>query len=114
MDILEDRPPTPLDEVDDERLREMDITLLVKRDDLIDPDIPGNKWRKLKYNILEARAGHHDTLLTFGGAVSTHIAATAAAGARFGFQTIGVIRGERHNPLNPVLAEAVRHGMRLH
>jgi 1-aminocyclopropane-1-carboxylate deaminase len=114
MDILEDRQPTPLDEVDDERLRERDITLLIKRDDLIDPDIPGNKWRKLKYNILEARASHHDTLLTFGGAFSNHIAATAVVGARFGFQTIGVIRGERHDPLNPVLAEAVGHGMHLH
>jgi 1-aminocyclopropane-1-carboxylate deaminase len=52
-------------------------------------------------------------LLTFGGAYSNHIQATAAAGYYFGFSTIGVIRGEQHSPLNPILAKAADHGMTL-
>ncbi|WP_433302322.1 1-aminocyclopropane-1-carboxylate deaminase/D-cysteine desulfhydrase [Actinoplanes sp. CA-030573] len=87
------------------------MRVLLKRDDLIHPDFPGNKWRKLKYN-LEAAAGH-ETLLTFGGAYSNHILATAAAGHYFGFRTIGIIRGEEHLPLNPVLRRAAGFGMTL-
>ncbi|MCD0452913.1 pyridoxal-phosphate dependent enzyme [Actinocorallia sp. API 0066] len=109
--MLSDVPPTPLVEVFDARLG--GVRLLLKRDDLIDPEIPGNKWRKLRYNLAEAAALGHDTLLTFGGAYSNHIRATAAAGARFGFRTIGVIRGEEHVPLNPVLAFAAARGMEL-
>ncbi|ORT46490.1 1-aminocyclopropane-1-carboxylate deaminase, partial [Frankia sp. KB5] len=89
------------------------VRLVVKRDDLIHPDVPGNKWRKLARNLPAAAAQNHDTLLTFGGAFSNHIAATAAAGELFGFSSIGVIRGEQHQPLNPVLAGAVERGMRL-
>jgi len=103
--------PSPLTELHDERLG--DVRLYLKRDDLISPDIPGNKWRKLKHNLVTAREQGHHTLLTFGGAYSNHIRATAAAGARFGFDTIGVIRGEEHRPLNDSLAQAVRNGMRL-
>lgn len=97
----------------DERLAEAGVTLWLKRDDLIHPEIPGNKWRKLKYNLIEAASLGHDTLLTFGGAYSNHIRATAAAGHRHGFATIGVIRGEEHSPLNPSLAYATARGMRL-
>ena len=103
--------PSPLVEIADERLG--GVRLLLKRDDLIHPELPGNKWRKLKYNLEAAAAQGHDTLLTFGGAYSNHIRATAAAGHRFGFGTVGVIRGEEHLPLNPVLAFAVSRGMRL-
>lgn len=72
-----------------------------------------NKARKLKYNLVEARAEGRTTLLTFGGAYSNHIRATAAAGAREGLATVGVIRGEEHHPLNPSLAAASADGMRL-
>ncbi|WP_461009849.1 1-aminocyclopropane-1-carboxylate deaminase/D-cysteine desulfhydrase [Streptomyces capparidis] len=72
-----------------------------------------NKARKLKYNLAGARAAGHHTLLTFGGAWSNHLRATAVAGAREGFRTIGVVRGEEHLPLNEVLAEAAAHGMHL-
>lgn len=89
------------------------IRVLLKRDDLIHPEIPGNKWRKLKYNVSSARELGFDTLLTFGGAYSNHIRATAAVGYYGGFDTIGVIRGEEHLPLNPSLAYAVARGMRL-
>ncbi|MFC0437450.1 1-aminocyclopropane-1-carboxylate deaminase/D-cysteine desulfhydrase [Kutzneria buriramensis] len=105
--------PSPLTELRDERLRARDVRLYLKRDDLISPDIPGNKWRKLKYNLIAAREQGHHTLLTFGGAYSNHIRATAAAGARYGFDTIGVVRGEEHLPLNDSLTRAVKHGMRL-
>jgi 1-aminocyclopropane-1-carboxylate deaminase len=102
-----------VEEVHDERLHRRGVRLLLKRDDLIHPEIPGNKWRKLKYNLTEARSQGQRTLLTFGGAYSNHIRATAAAGRAFGFATIGVIRGEEHLPLNPSLAYAVEKGMRL-
>lgn len=71
-----------------------DIELVIKREDEIHPHISGNKYRKLKYNLIAAKEKSYDTLLTFGGAYSNHIAATAYAGKKFGFKTIGVIRGE--------------------
>jgi 1-aminocyclopropane-1-carboxylate deaminase len=90
------------------------IALWVKREDLLHPTISGNKWRKLKYNLQEAKRLQHDTLLTFGGAYSNHIAAVAAAGQEFGFKTIGIVRGEEHLPLNPTLTFATAAGMELH
>jgi 1-aminocyclopropane-1-carboxylate deaminase len=90
------------------------IALWVKREDLLHPTISGNKWRKLRYNLEEAKRQQKDTLLTFGGAYSNHIAAVAAAGQAFGFRTIGIIRGEEHLPLNPTLAFASTAGMELH
>jgi 1-aminocyclopropane-1-carboxylate deaminase len=105
--------PSPVSEVSDDRLAPFGVRLYLKRDDLIHPEIPGNKWRKLKYNLAAAREQGHRTLLTFGGAYSNHIRAVAAAGQYFGFSTIGIIRGEEHMPLNPTLAYAVERGMRL-
>ncbi len=108
---MELRLPSPVSELRDDRLA--GVRVFLKRDDLIHPDVPGNKWRKLKYNLAAARDGRFRTLLTFGGAYSNHIRATAAAGRHFGFATIGVIRGEEHLPLNPSLARATGDGMRL-
>jgi len=105
--------PSPLVEVHDERLERWGVHLRLKRDDLIDPDVPGNKWRKLRHNLEAARRQGFTRLLTFGGAYSNHIRATAAAGHRFGFETVGVIRGEEHRPLNDSLAYAGAHGMTL-
>lgn len=97
------------------------IECWVKRDDLLalaakgDPHIfSGNKWRKLKYNLMAAAEAGQQQLLTFGGAYSNHIAAVAAAGVLFDFQTVGIIRGERVEPLNPTLAYAESCGMQLH
>lgn len=70
------------------------ISVYLKREDLLHPEVSGNKFRKLKYNIREAISQKHQTILTFGGAYSNHIAATAAAGKLYGLKTIGVIRGE--------------------
>ncbi|WP_147137336.1 pyridoxal-phosphate dependent enzyme [Stackebrandtia albiflava] len=107
------RIPSPVVELDDERLRRHGVRLWLKRDDLIHPDLPGNKWRKLVGNLRRAADEGHRTLLTFGGAYSHHIAATAAAGRLLGIDTVGVIRGEAHRPLNPVLGRAAADGMTL-
>ncbi|MEV5969141.1 pyridoxal-phosphate dependent enzyme [Streptomyces sp. NPDC051921] len=109
---LRPRLPSPLEPVEDERFTRRDLTLLLKRDDLIHPDLPGNKWRKLALN-LRAAAGR--PVLTFGGAYSNHLRATAAAGRLLGFATIGVVRGDElaGRPLNPSLARCAADGMRL-
>jgi 1-aminocyclopropane-1-carboxylate deaminase len=105
--------PSPLVEIGDDRLVAGGVRVLLKRDDLIHPELSGNKWRKLKYNLAAAGDLGFGTLLTFGGAYSNHLRATAAAGYHFGFSTIGVIRGEEHLPLNPSLQYAVGRGMEL-
>ena len=104
---------SPLQQLHSAFLEQANINLYVKRDDLIHPQFGGNKWRKLKYNLDYARQ-QFDTLLTFGGAWSNHIYATAAAGKYFGFKTIGLIRGEEHTPLNATLSFARSCGMQLH
>ena len=105
--------PSPLAELHDERATRHGVRLYLKRDDLIHPEVPGNKWRKLKYNLAAAHDQGHTRLLTFGGAFSGHIRAVAAVGHRLGLATVGVIRGEEHQPLNESLAYAVSRGMRL-
>ena len=106
-------PSTPLQKIEDEFLFRHKINLYVKREDLNDPELSGNKLHKLKFNLLKAREDNHETLLTFGGAYSNHIYAVAAAGKRFGFKTIGIIRGEEHLPLNPTLKFAKSCGMKI-
>ncbi|MFG2180299.1 1-aminocyclopropane-1-carboxylate deaminase/D-cysteine desulfhydrase [Streptomyces abikoensis] len=107
--------PSPLTELADDRFAERGLRLLLKRDDLIHPDLPGNKWRKLEPNLRAAAASGARTLLTFGGAYSNHLRATAAAGRLLGFGTIGVVRGDElaGRPLNPSLARCAADGMRL-
>jgi 1-aminocyclopropane-1-carboxylate deaminase/D-cysteine desulfhydrase-like pyridoxal-dependent ACC family enzyme len=105
--------PSPVQELDDEVFAARQVRVFLKRDDLIHPELPGNKWRKLKYNLAAAAESGQHTLLTFGGAYSNHIRAVAAAGRHLGFATIGVIRGEEHLPLNPTLAYAREQGMTL-
>src|SRR6266567_3718668 len=75
------RLPSPVEHLLDDRLRHKGVQILLKRDDLIHPEVPGNKWRKLKYNLDAAAGQDYRTLLTFGGAYSNHIRATAAAGS---------------------------------
>jgi 1-aminocyclopropane-1-carboxylate deaminase len=105
---------SPLQQLQSPFLENAGIQLYIKRDDLLHPLFGGNKWRKLKHNLSYAREHGYDTLLTFGGAWSNHIYATAAAGRHFGFKTIGLIRGEKHAPLNPTLSFAEACGMQLH
>ena len=110
---LRPRLPSPLHEVADERFERHGVRLLLKRDDLIHPELIGNKWRKLAPNLATA-AGR--TVVTFGGAYSNHLRATAAAGRLLGLPTVGVVRGQElaGRPLNPSLARCVADGMRLH
>ncbi|MCG2459805.1 pyridoxal-phosphate dependent enzyme [Flavobacteriaceae bacterium F89] len=92
------------------------VSLHIKREDLIHPHISGNKYRKLKYNLIEAQKGGDIPILTFGGAFSNHIAATAYAGKAYGLQTIGIIRGEELEgkwKSNPTLVKAKANGMQF-
>ncbi len=92
----------------------IDYKVFIKREDKIHPNISGNKYRKLKYNILEAKKLNKFTLLTFGGAFSNHISAVASVGKEFNFKTIGIIRGEElSNKINsnPTLKFAKECGM---
>ncbi|WP_374294750.1 1-aminocyclopropane-1-carboxylate deaminase/D-cysteine desulfhydrase [Acinetobacter sp.] len=92
-----------------------EIHLTVKRLDLVHPTISGNKFFKLKYNLLEARKLGYTQLLSFGGGYSNHIYALAQAAHAFGFDSIGIIRGEelQDQALNPMLATATTLGMQL-
>lgn len=105
---------SPLQRLEDDFLAQKGIELYIKRDDLIHPEIQGNKWRKLKYNLFEARLNSIHTLLTFGGPYSNHIYATAAAAKLFHFKAIGIIRGEQHEILSPTLKFAESQGMELY
>ena len=92
------------------------VELYIKREDLIHPLISGNKYRKLKYNLIQAKKENHATLLTFGGAFSNHILAVASAGFENNFKTIGVIRGEElfdKIEQNPTLKKAKELGMQF-
>ncbi|MFI8938598.1 1-aminocyclopropane-1-carboxylate deaminase/D-cysteine desulfhydrase [Streptomyces syringium] len=111
---LDPRLPSPLEELRDERFARRGLRLLLKRDDLIHPELPGNKWRKLEPNLGAASSGRL-TLFTFGGAYSNHLRATAAAGRLLGLATVGVVRGDElaDRPLNPSLARCAADGMRL-
>lgn len=86
----------------------------ILRLDLIHPEISGNKWFKLKYNIEQAQKENKKSILTFGGAYSNHIAATAAACNLLGIAGIGIIRGDETARANSTLAKAEENGMQLH
>ncbi|GGY70036.1 1-aminocyclopropane-1-carboxylate deaminase [Cellvibrio zantedeschiae] len=90
------------------------VEIWVRRDDLIDTHLSGNKFYKLYYNLRAAKAAGYKQLLSFGGAYSNHIYALAAAAKAYGFQAVGVIRGERPKYLSPTLQDAEAWGMKLH
>ena len=102
---------SPVQQIRDKLFDEKGIEVFIKRDDLIHPIISGNKWRKLKYILARARVEQKTHLVTFGGAYSNHLLATAAAAARFGFQSTGMVRGEPVN--NDTLFICRLHGMNL-
>lgn len=105
--------PSPVTRIKSQLLEEKKIQLFIKRDELIHPVIQGNKWRKLKYNILDANNNRKSTLLSFGGAYSNHLHALAAVGKELGYKTIGIIRGEAPRVLNPCLQDIINWGMQL-
>ncbi|MGF7079998.1 1-aminocyclopropane-1-carboxylate deaminase/D-cysteine desulfhydrase [Mucilaginibacter sp. UYCu711] len=102
---------SPVQQINDKLFAERDLLVYIKRDDLIHPIISGNKWRKLKYLLKEAQAQNKTHLVTFGGAYSNHLLATAAAAAKFGFKATGIVRGEEVN--NDTLFMCRLHSMNL-
>ena len=114
IDIVSVIEQVPIQKLEWPLLKKAGIDLWIRRDDLLDAQLSGNKFYKLWFNLEEARCKGFRRLLSFGGAWSNHIHALAAAGQRFGFETIGLIRGEMHQQLNPCLADAKAWGMELH
>tara|TARA_B100000674_G_scaffold469546_1_gene456447 strand:+ start:1404 stop:2474 length:1071 start_codon:yes stop_codon:yes gene_type:complete len=100
-----------IQEIKSTLLSDKKLRVLVQREDLIHPHVSGNKWRKLKYNLLKAQQEGCAKVLTFGGAFSNHIIATAVAAAEMKMQSVGLIRGEEFLPLNPTLVQAKAFGM---
>lgn len=117
MKSLQNQTISPVESINLSAFGLSDFTLDILREDLLHPFVSGNKFRKLKYNLLSAQHQNQHTLLTFGGAFSNHIAAVAAAGKEYGFKTIGIIRGEELATKiseNPTLSFAENQGMQLH
>jgi len=104
----------PIQSINDELFERNGVSVDILRLDQTDGLISGNKWFKLKYNILNAKLERKTQLLTFGGAYSNHIHAVAAAGERWGFETLAFIRGEETLPLNPTLNSCKQMKMKFH
>lgn len=103
---------SPLQQIQNELLNSKGIKLYIKLDDLLHPEVQGNKWRKLKYNLINGKQQGYETLLTFGGAFSNHIYATAAAAQLDGFKSVGIIRSHKRE-ITPTLKFAQSKGMIL-
>jgi 1-aminocyclopropane-1-carboxylate deaminase len=104
----------PLQNMNWDLAKRKDVEVLIRREDLIDSNLSGNKFYKLFYNLQAAQKSGCNQLLSFGGAYSNHIYALAAAAKRYGFKSIGVIRGERPAQLSATLQDAENFGMQLH
>src|SRR3978361_1728119 len=102
---------SPVHQIQDKLFDEQGLEVFIKRDDLIHPIVSGNKWRKLKYLLKQAQTENKNHLVTFGGAYSNHLLATAAVAAKFGYKSTGFVRGEEVN--NDTLFLCRLHGMNL-
>jgi len=100
------------DNVPIQRVQFAGLIFDILRLDKVHQGASGNKFFKLKYNFIEAEKHRCGKILTFGGAFSNHILATAISAKACGFQSIGIIRGEEVN--NPTLQMAKKYGMKLH
>ncbi|MCU0323755.1 MAG: pyridoxal-phosphate dependent enzyme [Spirosomaceae bacterium] len=106
---------TPLQKIEDKITKTYQVNLYIKRLDLVHPLISGNKFYKLKHNLINAKRLNFNKLITFGGAYSNHIYAVSAAGKILGFDTIGIIRGNELNEKSSKTLEfANANGMKLH
>lgn len=105
---------TPVFDLTSKEARNADVAVRLKREDLNHPNISGNKWWKLKYNLEEAHKSGKKLLLTFGGAYSNHLYATASAAKESDLACIGVVRGEETLPLNSTLSFVTQQGMSLY
>lgn len=106
------RPVAPLQTVHLDWLDRAGVELALLRLDLVDAQVSGNKWFKLAPYLHQAAELGLDGLISLGGAHSNHLHALAAAGARFGFQTVGLLRGDAQD--NPTVDDLRRFGMHLH
>ena len=112
--MFESIPISPIQPITLPGLDQETLAIQMLREDLLHTDVSGNKWRKLKYNFLEMQQRGLDQLVTFGGAFSNHIAATAACAQHHGFKSVGIIRGqELSEDANPTLRFAANCGMKL-
>ncbi|MAQ70277.1 MAG: 1-aminocyclopropane-1-carboxylate deaminase [Flavobacteriales bacterium] len=106
--------PTSITKINSDFLQKKSIKVFIKRDDLIHDVISGNKWRKLKYNLIEANLRGHDNILSFGGAYSNHLHALSYACNKMSLKSIGVIRGEKKTNLNSTLSFCQNNNMSLY
>jgi len=115
ISFFESPNPTPLQKIEDKITKTYQVNLYTKRLDLVHPFISGNKFYKLKHNLINAKRLKFNKLLTFGGAFSNHIHAVSASGKILGFETIGIIRGNELNEKSSKTLEfAHSNGMELH
>lgn len=111
LDLSGLQAPTPLQPISLPAFEAAGARLLLKREELRDPLLGGNKWHKLQGHLQAAAEQGQRRLLSFGGAWSNHLHALAATGQRFGLETVGVVRGDR---MTAMLEDCRRFGMRLH
>jgi 1-aminocyclopropane-1-carboxylate deaminase len=112
-DFFDSNQTTPVENISFLNSSGNTVNLSIKRDDLIDPEISGNKWRKLKHNFFQLKQSNFKGIASFGGAFSNHIAALSAAGNRANIPTLGFVRTHALDPCNPTLQLAQKNGMNL-
>jgi 1-aminocyclopropane-1-carboxylate deaminase len=103
----------PVERLQDELFTRKNVTVDVLRLDTIHPVVSGNKLFKLHYFLQQAQASTHKTIVTFGGAYSNHLVATAFACREYGLKSIGIVRGEKPALLSPTLQHCIAYGMQL-
>lgn len=108
-----DFPISPLEPIAEHPVKDAGVSLFVKRDDLVHPDIQGNKWRKLAPVLEEVKKSYPGGIITFGGPFSNHLEAVAVAGRVFNISTFGIVRGKHVDLNNPTLRAARHNGMML-
>lgn len=113
IQMLFDTSKAILQQIHDDLFVEKQVNVQVLRLDLLHPVVSGNKLFKLHYFLTEALAAEHKTILTFGGAYSNHLAATAYACRLLGLNCIGIVRGEEPPVLSPTLQQCINDGMQL-
>lgn len=105
--------PTPVSQISHTLYNQKEISVSIKRDELIHQDICGNKWRKLKYNLKEAIKKNSPGIITYGGMFSNHLVAVAAAGYYAGLATRGIVRSYNPDLDNPTIQKLLSLGMQL-
>lgn len=106
---------SPLQKIESDLFKDKRIEVFIKRDDLIHPEISGNKWRKCFYLLENIKKSGVKNVITFGGAYSNHIHAFSYAANELGLNAIGIIRGEElaDKPLNNTLSFAEKNNMKF-